>query len=395
MTTHIQVNTKQPLFRIDELDGLRGILALWVALIHIISWCGLAPLTSTIPEIGKRLWNESAQGAVNVFMILSGFVITHLLYSRPQTYRQFMIGRFFRIYPVYLICLLLGLATIGLVSSMLNHAPWHEVPYFQAWLAPAATAQSVHPIAHFAAHLTLLFGIIPEQMMPNASTTLLGPAWSITLEWQYYLLAPLLARLVFSRSGLCLLGLVGAGNFIFYHFWSAAFFPIQLPLFLVGIGSYHLYRRAQLWRLEPHHIVLSLMTVLAAIFSVSWHWMALSVWALVLGCLVLNANGHKNHYGLERWLGRLQRLLLKPALQGLGKISYPLYLVHWPVIIFLLFGLLHWQPEIAQVNALLFMLGIGLPVILLTAFLLHQCVEAPMMKFGKKFTQSKRPVSGS
>ena len=395
MTTKISPPIRQPLFRIDEFDGLRGILALWVALVHIISWCGLAPLAFAIPEVGKRLWNESAQGAVDVFMILSGFVITHLLYSRPQSYRQFMIGRFFRIYPVYLVCLLLGLSTIGMMSSMLAQAPWHNVPYFQAWLSPTVTAQSAHPISHFVAHLILLFGVIPEKLMPNASTTLLGPAWSITLEWQYYLLAPSLARLVFCRFGLMLLGLVGAGNFVFYHFWSAAFFPIQLPLFLVGIGSYHLYLHARLWRLKPQLITLSLIVVLTAIFSIGWHWMALSVWVLVLGCLVLNANGHQNHGGLERWLGWWQRLLLKPALQGLGKISYPLYLVHWPVIIFLMFGLLHWQPEIAPVNALLFMLVIGLPVILFVAFLLHQCLEAPLMKFGRKFTQAKRPVSGA
>src|SRR5271170_6155223 len=181
MTTHLSSPTRQPLFRIDELDGLRGILALWVALIHIISWCGLAPLAFPFPALAKRLWNDSAQGAVDVFIILSGFVITHLLYSRPQSYRQFMIGRFFRIYPVYLVCLLLGLSTIGFVSSMLDHAPWHNAPYFQAWLLPTVTAQSAHPLAHLVAHLTLLFGLIPEQLMPNASTTLLGPAWSITL----------------------------------------------------------------------------------------------------------------------------------------------------------------------------------------------------------------------
>ena len=389
MTTNISPPVKHPLFRIDELDGLRGLLALWVALVHIISWCGLAPLAFAIPVVGKRLWNESAQGSVDVFMILSGFVITHLLYSRPQSYGQFMIGRFFRIYPVYLVCLLLGLSTIGMMSSMLDQAPWHNVPYFQAWLSPAVNAQSAHPISHFVAHLTLLFGIIPEPIMPYASATLLGPAWSITLEWQYYLVAPLLARLVFRRLGLWLLGLVGAGNFIFFHFWGIAFLPIQLPLFLVGIGSYHLYRHARLWRLKPQFTSLSLIAVLAAIFSISWHWMALSVWALVLGCLIQNAQGHQNHGGLEPWLGRLQRLLLKPALQGLGRISYPVYLVHWPVIIFLLFGLLHWQPEITRGHALLFMLGIGLPVILLIAWLLHKWVESPAMRWGKKLTRPR------
>lgn len=393
MTTNPSSPIKRPLFRIDELDGLRGLLALWVALVHIISWCGVAPLAFAIPAVGKRLWNESAQGAVDVFMILSGFVITHLLYSRPQSYRQFMIGRFFRIYPVYLVCLLLGLSTIGMMSAMLNQAPWHDVPYFQVWLSPTVHAQSAHPIAHLVAHLTLLFGIIPVRLMPDASTTLLGPAWSITLEWQYYLVAPLLARLVFYRSGWGLLALLGAGGFIFSHFWSVSFLPIQLPLFLTGIGSYHLYIHARRWELPPQVTTMGLLIILAAIFSISWHWMALSVWALVLGCLVLNMNGRQNHDGPGRWLDGLQRLLLKPVLQGLGRVSYPLYLVHWPVIVFLMFGLLRWRPDIAPINALLFMLGIGLPVVLLSAFLLHLLVEAPLMKFGKKFNRVSNKTS--
>ena len=48
MTTP-SITARQSPSRIDELDGLRGILALWVALIHIISWCGLAPLAFSLP----------------------------------------------------------------------------------------------------------------------------------------------------------------------------------------------------------------------------------------------------------------------------------------------------------------------------------------------------------
>lgn len=168
MTTNpITATAKQSFTRIDELDGLRGILALWVALVHIISWCGLTPHEFiNLPVVAKRLWDESAQGAVDVFIILSGFVITYLLNSRPQTYRQFMIGRFFRIYPVYLICLLLGWLTIGSVSFILNHAPWHGITSFQDWASPAATAQSAHPVAHLLTHMTLLFGIIPKKSCP-------------------------------------------------------------------------------------------------------------------------------------------------------------------------------------------------------------------------------------
>ena len=381
---HIPKSSK---LRIDELDGLRGVLALWVALIHIISWCGLTPHEFNLPVAAKRLWDESAQGAVDVFIILSGFVITYLLHSRPQTYRQFMIGRFFRIYPVYFICLLLGWSTVGSVSFILNHAPWQGTPSFQDWASPAAIAQAAHPVSHLLAHLTLLFGIIPEKIMPAASVTLLGPAWSITLEWQYYLLAPLLARWIFSRAGLLLLGLVGACSFIFAHFWSDSFLPLKLPLFLVGIGSYHLHASAPRWRMNPRLVTMSVVVMLVAVFSISWHWMAVSVWTLVLGSLVQNAGDRQSQDFWTRWLAGLRRLLLKPALQWLGKISYPVYLVHWPVIIFLLFGILRFQPAITPPAALGIMLAIGLPAILAASWGLHKLIEKPLMQFGKNFTQ--------
>jgi len=43
-----------------------------------------------------------------------------------------------------------------------------------------------------------------------------------------------------------------------------------------------------------------------------------------------------------------------------------------------------WRPQTTSFEALLFMLGFGLPLILLAAWFLHKLVEAPMMRWGKK-----------
>lgn len=50
-------------------------------------------------------------------------------------------------------------------------------------------------------------------------------------------------------------------------------------------------------------------------------------------------------------------------------------------------GLLYWQPRITSLNALLLMLLFGLPAVLLAAWLLHISIEAPMMRWGKKFNK--------
>ncbi len=362
-------------------------LALWVALSHIFCWCGLSQFPFAVPHLLAstvgRFWVQFsfAGGAVDTFIILSGFAISFMLHARPQTYRQFMTGRFFRIYPVYLLCLLAGLGTVYLMPFVLNTAGWQDNEYFNLYVRPVLAAAQAHPAAHLAAHLTLLFGIIPEKMLPHGPFTLLAPAWSITLEWQYYLLAPFLALLVRRPAGLLVLGLVASGDLIYTHFWSGAFLPDKLPLFLIGIGSYHLYANAEKvknFRYRPHVFA----GLIAAILITGWHWLALLIWAVVFGCVLADGNNQA-----EQFMLKPRRFLLRPAMQFVGKISYPLYLVHWPMILCLMTGLLAWQPGVSSGKALAIMLVTGLPVILFAAWLLHVAVEKPLMQFGKKFTR--------
>ena len=373
--------------RIDELDGLRGLLALWVAISHIICWCGFSDPPPSMLNTFHNFWIRFsyAGGAVDTFIILSGFVITYLLHTRPQSYRQFLTGRFFRIYPVFFICLLLGFGAAFLTPFILNHAIWRANAYFTVFQIPALAATLAHPFSYLATHLTLLYGVIPEKILPLTGVALLAPAWSISLEWQYYMVAPLLARLICTQTGLLVLGLICCGDFIYAHFWSGAFLPAMLPLFLIGIGSYHLYAEAcRRERFKPG----SFMVIIALIVVVigSWHWIALVIWTLVFGGVLLGQADLENQDGWSRRLLRGRQALLHPTLQSLGHLSYPLYLIHWPVIVFLLSGLLHWRPQTTSFEALLFMLGFGLPIILLAAWFLHKSVEAPMMRWGKKFT---------
>jgi peptidoglycan/LPS O-acetylase OafA/YrhL len=380
------ITTRQPLSRIDEFDGLRGILALWVALSHIFCWCGFAIFPFALPRLlnstVNRFWMQFsfAGGAVDAFIILSGFAISFMLHARQQTYKQFMTGRFFRIYPVYLLCLLAGFSTIYFMPFVLDSVGWHDNEYFNLYVRPHLDSALAHPLTHLVSHLTLLFGIIPEKILPQAPFTLLAPAWSITLEWQYYLLAPFLAWFVRRPVGLLALGIVGCVDMVYSHYWVGAFLPQKLPLFLVGIGSFHLYANAEY--LKHFRLRLNVFAALiAATLIVGWHWLALLIWIIVFGCVLADQN-LKN----EKFLQIPRQFLLQPALQFVGKISYPLYLVHWPIIIFLMAGIISWRPDISAGTALVTMLAVGLPIILFASWLLHKWVEKPLMQYGKKFT---------
>lgn len=59
--------------------------------------------------------------AVFVFIILSGFVITHLLFTKRERYLSYLVRRAFRLFPAYLVCLAISLALAPLIGSVLTN----------------------------------------------------------------------------------------------------------------------------------------------------------------------------------------------------------------------------------------------------------------------------------
>ncbi len=373
--------------RVDELDGLRGFLALWVLAAHILCWCGI--VESAVPAKLRYPWTQfiSGQAAVEVFMILSGFAISYLLHGRKQSYLDFMKGRFFRIYPVYLICLILGVLSSYLVPFILGTASWGGSVYHDYGAGPYA-ASSAHPLAHLFWHLTLLNGLVPQHVLPYSTTAFLMPAWSITLEWQYYLVAPFLARGV--KSGLVVLGVVALLGLRFSTPWAnplLGFLPAQLPLFLIGIGSYHLYKwfhtsgrpRSPLFALPVAGMLVVIM------LAPHFHAITLALWSIIFGSVFVR--------GTDLFSGALalvSRFLLLPGMQFFGKISYSIYLIHWPLILGLLALLLKIRPATSDFQAAAIMFVVAVPVILGAAVVLHYTVEAPGMAFGKRLVSRSR-----
>jgi len=353
--------------RLPELDGLRGLLSLWVALAHILCWTGFLEFK---PPWGLRwAWSQfiTAEAAVETFIILSGFAISFLLQARQQNYSQFMRGRFFRIYPVYLVCLGLGVAVATLTPFVLDSAAWNTV-YFD-WNRSISGSERSAPTAHLAWHLTLLQGIVPHRLLANSTATFLAPAWSVSLEWQYYLFALIVARLVRSGRGVLLLAALGWVGLRCVHLFANphnAFLPSQLPLFLIGIGSYHFYAGS-----DKPHTTLFIAGLIAVAALTSWHAVAIIIWAVAFGSSIAGR-------------GVIHGVLMNRLLQRLGMISYSLYLVHWPLIIALLAALIWWHPDATSNEAVTFLMFPGLLVILVAAGLLTKFVERPMIAMGKK-----------
>lgn len=379
------METPVKLPRLDQFDGLRGLMASWVAVTHILLWCGFATLK--FPQPFGRGWAAFifAMPAVETFIILSGFAISFLLHSRSQSWWSFMRGRFFRIYPVYFVCLIFGISIMNNTPVLLQNTFWEDATVES--MQSMSLSERTHFLPHLLSHLTLLNGLIPKKFLLDATGTLLTPAWSISLEWQYYLIAPFLALWVRSSSRLLIIGMIAFLGSWYGSRWlnpHPAFFLAQLPLFLVGIGSYHLYAHfcssaagAEAGKSKRYAIAVVAFAWAAILFTE--HSVALTIWALAFGSVLVKGPGIVG--GI---LGLVRRILVHPWLQKLGHVSYPLYLVHWPVILLCLYLFGLWKPGLTRNQLTLGMLVVACPLILLVSACLHKWVEAPLMKLGKE-----------
>ncbi len=365
---------------IKEFDGLRGLLALWVFATHVLE---LGPYPAAAAHVHANL-------AVDIFIILSGFVIFHLL-SSGEDYRTFITRRWFRLFPVFAVCFLAALALYG----------WLAVDDEVAF----GIGHVNRLMPYLVTHATMLHGAIPEQWLPHSARAILVPAWSISLEWQFYLLAPLLFAFGVRpnrKLALLVLALISArvlhdaaprllGRGV--QFDMSAFLPLRLEFFAVGVGSYGVWQ----WLAErnrsfdvPPLVYALLIPVLVLVAKKS---PAIALW---LGIMLALANIYFGHQAaVMRWISSA---LNTKVTQFLGKISYPIYLLHLPALVFARKLIQLHQPDSGPVYQVT-LLVVGLLITIGGAWVMHRAIEKPMIQLGKRITagwklRSPSPIGG-
>jgi peptidoglycan/LPS O-acetylase OafA/YrhL len=382
--------------RLRALDGLRGLLALYILAGHTAPFVSLPASAAWAAAILSH-----GRGAVELFFVLSGMVILRSLgtgLSRVMA-RQFLLARAGRLLPVYAIALAAAAAALSCGN------PFRALPWLARNPAARTIAEATWPqpwLAHLAAHISLTQGLLPAAVLPDAEFTILGPAWSLSTEWQFYLVvAAILAcrRTIPARAGdwrifagtMMALGVLGLLFDLLPAPWQPgrAFLPHEAWYFAVGIASHGLLSpgrtRASRWWL-----VLSV----AAAALLQWQQnpaMASAVPVLWIACLICEAPR------VPLPARPLAALLAAAPLQWLGGISYPLYLIHMPVQRALMLAL---APTLGG-HAVMFSLVWGPAAILaplIAAYALHRWVELPCWRWSRRTAQrigaGRPPVTG-
>lgn len=367
--------------RFGGLEGLRAWLAWTVVFSHLLSVAGLGQL---LPGLAGP-WAALADGAVLVFTILSGFVITHLILERREPYGPYIVRRFLRIYPVYFVALLAGIGGTCLAFDAFLVPPWGDLsPATGRMLKQADSLAGDGLFWHLAAHLSLLHGAISSRVLYESQYMFLGPAWSLSLEWQFYLVAPMVVALATHRAGQVLLaGLAWAGHVlyirgVFGEFMLPSVLPGAALYFGVGIATRLLIRRPGTG-LRAYPLALLVLAAGLAMHSPGL-WPVLA-WAAFMAMLLLDGGAGDVPSRAARW-AFVRGFESAPA-RWLGEHAYATYLIHMPIlqaVTWLCVKPLHLGHLPTAVVTVL----VALPATLLASVLLRRCVELPAVRWGRR-----------
>lgn len=313
----------QPLGRpyYPALDGLRGLAILLVLLYHNFGFVSFF-------EIG---WL-----GVDLFFVLSGFLITDILLQTKGSrhfLRNFYLRRFLRIFPLYYLCLFIFIVFVPKAMHPFYDASYYNGyqlwfwTYLQNWL---------YIIKH------------PEQ------STLLNHFWSLAVEEQFYMIWPLIILWVSSikRQLAIILSLLAFVIFLRIFLW------IYQPYDISYINLYTFSRidglcigcaLSLIRRIDSGFIVSYSWKILAAVaglnclllalkyaLNINFPYIELAGYtsiAIVFGVLVTKAIAPEPNL--------VNRYLNNQTFRFLGKISYSLYVFHWPIYLILFPMLTH------------------------------------------------------
>jgi peptidoglycan/LPS O-acetylase OafA/YrhL len=300
--------TERLTYRAD-IDGLRAIAV-------------LAVIASHLPE--KFL--PSGFLGVDVFFAISGFVVTASLLSQRRTqlsqlYLGFLARRIKRLMPALTLCV----AITGIVVLATDPFPRHSI---QTGLA-----------ALFGFANVVLFFFELDYFSPSSIFNAFTHTWSLGVEEQFYVVFPMFAWLFYYRLrstsfkplayAMVVGGLVSVAMFawLYEDHQAAAFFLMPARIWELGVGALVFLGPRRL-RSERFQSVLrrlspfALVALLACFFAPETYVMPATITAVGLTGLLLASEGHSL---------ATRALTFRPVVY-VGKISYSLYLWHWPII---------------------------------------------------------------
>jgi peptidoglycan/LPS O-acetylase OafA/YrhL len=355
---------KAPIDHIPHLDGIRGLALVGVLLFHF-----------------EMLGATGGFAGVDVFLVLSGFLMTRIISRRVEersfSMIEFCKRRFWRLYPAAL-----TVTAATLVLAYLLSTPDEAISVSQSAVSSMAFSSNLYFLSETG------YWDASSQTKPLLHT------WSLSLEEQFYFIWPLFVlaastnfltspgqqparkSLLYPSIALVSLFSFSINIYLLQHFPSTAFYALPARVFEFGVGAYcvSLYPTGGLRHLRLFRELMAVCGLLGVVGS----FFFLSSGAAFPGINALPAILGTAALILGVDTCTATAFLASKPMKIMGRYSYTAYLVHWPLWVFGIklrrgFALIG-KPSSSYMILLTFVLAYGL----------HRCVEDPMRLRNRK-----------
>jgi exopolysaccharide production protein ExoZ len=330
------------------MEGIRGFAVLLVFLVHYstlsVPWI---PTHSPIVLFASGLHSIGNAG-VDLFFVLSGYLIYGSLISRQQTFLQFIRRRVERIYPAFIAVFLLYLAL-----SLLFPAE-SKIPKDRTLL-------------YLVENFLLLPGIFEIESM-------ISVAWSLSYEMFYYLSMPIVVRALQLRTCRIEWRIFGVLLIAIFTAYCCSVFNGHLRMIMFVAGIF-LYESVSSRKIQPPFSAIGMLALFLGLFVMATSFSATIKIGILFSCFYVFALCC--FLRPNEWLGKI---FSWTPLRWLGNMSYSYYLIHGLALKAFFFILEKIFPSNNYANETLFLMFLipAFFITLIPSIMLYLGVERPL-----------------
>lgn len=348
----------------EYIDSLRGIAVLMVIVVHVANFFKVST-TEYFPNLLFHILYNGRIG-VQLFFILSSFTLMFSFERRlgeKNGISNFYIRRFFRIAPMYY----LAIVVITAYYIYLDAQNWDilTTPWY---------------VSNF---------LFLNTITPYWIKTIVPGGWSISVEFLFYLVFPLIASRIkninMSAIALCISLIVATlfmyiikDQFLFFQldFHQISFY-YQLPVFFIGMFTY--------WLTKESYTQIKNKTwflFIVALFLFTYMGVPYYLFYTIIFCILIFILQKKTYKFLcNKWLSKI------------GQLSFSMYIVHFFLIISMnSFGIGHLIPITNLFSSIVNYILLYSLVLSLTyaiSYFSYKFIEVPGQNLGKKLIKSR------